>query len=242
MLASILSLSAGLAWIDCSTIEPSHIAENRPEAPVVETADLQYAQWPVFACGQIASLGSAAMVRMISVGHPDRVDHSLQSSTGTFVVRSLKSGRMRLDWTDSTSATTSSWVAFRVHAAAWTYSHNVEHGQVLSANDLEVRVKDISRFIGSELLVNRAPIGSSVARFVRRGDVVLSKDIRAAAMVGRGASVDIVVVSGALRLTTRGVAQATGWAVGDGVRVRLDESRKVVPGIVAGSGVVHVEM
>jgi len=81
--------------------------------------------------------------------------------------------------------------------------------------------------------------GRIARRVIREAEAVCEPAIGPASLIAEGDSVDVVVSTGALRLTVRGAASAAA-ALGERVWVRLGPKRRL-QGIVTAHGLVVAE-
>lgn len=120
---------------------------------------------------------------------------------------------------------------------ALTVDHPFERGEVLKASDLVVALRPRAEgpFIGDV----KAAAGMAVRHELRPGQALRGADLMKPAIVQSHDIVAIVYQAPGLTLTLRGQAQQSG-ALGDEINVVNMETKRVVQGIVIGSGEVRV--
>lgn len=115
----------------------------------------------------------------------------------------------------------------------------LRRGAILSATDVEMRYRDISKF--KEPIFDQAEIvGKRMKRSVRHGDPLQKHQIEFPPVIKRGERVVIQAVSKGLSLSAAGEARQDGRS-GEAIRVMNSSSRKVVLCQVVGPGLVKVE-
>ncbi|MCB1737653.1 MAG: flagellar basal body P-ring formation protein FlgA [Gammaproteobacteria bacterium] len=114
-------------------------------------------------------------------------------------------------------------------------------GQLVSADDLELKSTDIADLSSGYFLDRDQVLGMEVARDVKPGKVLKPSQIRKRKLVHRGDRVSLVVIEGGLQVSSMGEAKGDG-AKGDRVLVRNLRSKKEVEGVVEEAGVVRVEL
>ena len=116
-------------------------------------------------------------------------------------------------------------------------TRDVRRGQVLTADDVEVRPAPAGGRSG--LADPRAVLGKRVRRTLRAGAVLTERDVETVPVVERGDLVRLVARVGAITATTLGRAvEAAG--IGERVRVENLSSGRTVAGVVREAGVVDV--
>ncbi len=113
-------------------------------------------------------------------------------------------------------------------------------GDVVRASDLRLQDVPFSRTMGTPTLLENADIiGQAAKRSLRAGSPLNPDDLTAPLMVERQDLVTLVYRHGALALTVRARAMDEG-AEGQSIDVMNLQSDRVVRGVVAGHGLVHV--
>ena len=125
---------------------------------------------------------------------------------------------------------------FRLVAVA---SRPLPQGHRLTAADISMQRSDISRLAGGYLGEADAAVGQLSTRPLQLGQPLLSNFLRAPTIIRRGQT--ITVLARQNNFEVRSVAESLmDGAVGERVKVRNRLSRRVVEGIVASNGMVHV--
>ncbi len=122
-------------------------------------------------------------------------------------------------------------------AAAITVEHPIEHGQVLSASDVTVQRRPKTE-TGNITDMN-AVVGLAARHQLRPGQPLRDGDLMKPDIVQRSETVMIIYQAPGLTLTLRGQAQDAG-ALGDTIGVLNVESKRIVQGVISGSGRVTV--
>lgn len=114
-------------------------------------------------------------------------------------------------------------------------------GHVIAPSDLIRQRRDISRLSSGFFTEPAALIGKHTKRSIAAGEVIRHRVLTQPKSVRRGQRVVLVARSLGFEVRMEGQALAPG-DVGDVIRVRNRRSRRIVEGIVANNGVVHVQM
>lgn len=115
----------------------------------------------------------------------------------------------------------------------------LNQGTVLSASDFTVEKLSV-QFTKDSVLPAEELIGKSVIRQISVGQAILAGDVREAQVVSRGQPVRVIMGTSQLEISTPAIAEQNG-ARGEFIRVRLQDSNRVMSGRVTDSGVVRVE-
>lgn len=121
-----------------------------------------------------------------------------------------------------------------------TAARFLDRGTVLTPNDLKIERKPKNQvrtgMIGDIGLV----VGKQVRRGVKDGQVVRESELTEPVLVKSGATVSIVLKSGALTLTATGQAMSDG-KIGAPIQVMNTQSKRVLQAVVAGTDQVIVQ-
>ncbi|MDD2943299.1 MAG: flagellar basal body P-ring formation chaperone FlgA [bacterium] len=118
--------------------------------------------------------------------------------------------------------------------------HNIERGQSVSADDLELLRFNLREHAPSVLTSETEIIGQTTITNLRAGQPILAKNVAAPLAVAKGKKVILVYENGFLRATAAGIAQEDG-RFGDRISVQNSSSRKVLAGVVSAQGQVRIE-
>ncbi len=114
-------------------------------------------------------------------------------------------------------------------------------GQMISASDIRLEERDLSRLHSGYLSTLDLAVGKRVKRTVRQGAIVKPVQIAAPTLIKKGAEVTIKASSERINVTTKGKALSSG-GIGERSRVRNLRSNKVVEATVVNSGTVQVDL
>jgi len=117
---------------------------------------------------------------------------------------------------------------------------SIPHGDVITADKVKTLTKDIAD-CSSPYLDLKELIGKKTKRIIREGSIIEHSWIDIPPMVARGQIVKIVLNSGALHVTTTGIAKMNG-TINQVIRVRNISSRKLIYCRVAAPGIVEVRL
>lgn len=116
----------------------------------------------------------------------------------------------------------------------------IARGDVVRASDLRFQDVPYSRTVGTPTLIETADIiGQAARRSLRAGAPINPDDLTEPLMVERQELVTLIYRHGALALTVRARAMDEG-AEGQSIDVMNLQSNRIVRGVVAGHGIVHV--
>ncbi len=117
----------------------------------------------------------------------------------------------------------------------------VSRGLPLSAGDVVLERRDLSRVTSGFLTDPAAAIGKSVTRGLGQGIILSPNMLKAALLVRRGERVTLTAKTGGLEVRMQGEALADG-VEGQRIRVRNLSSKREVEGVVVAPGVIEVPM
>ncbi len=131
-------------------------------------------------------------------------------------------------------------VALGVYGQGYFVRRTVQRGEIISASDLVVKKRDISKLPVDAVARAEQAIGMKAARMLRPDLPLTLSDLVMPTLVKRGSLVTLVVETEGIKVTTQGVAREDG-ILGKQIRVMNRESGKELFGRVAGGSVVLVE-
>lgn len=117
----------------------------------------------------------------------------------------------------------------------------LRRGTILTAGDLMVEPRSASELSGSSLSELDLAVGKRLRRSLAAGATVSSDHLELPPAVKRGQRVKLELQHGRLRIEGFGRAQQDG-RLGEWIRVRNLTSKREVTGLVAGDGVVRVDL
>jgi len=116
----------------------------------------------------------------------------------------------------------------------------INQGQVINGRDVKLEERRFSRFDGIGLTDLSAAIGLQSQRFLKAGDMLQPRSLRAEPLVHRGQYVKILIRGNGVEIRTTGKSQQAG-ALGDVIAVRRDGTRRqqdLIEAVVTGPGLV----
>lgn len=117
----------------------------------------------------------------------------------------------------------------------------VSSGQVISAGDVKLIERDVTRLHSGYFSGTADVVGKKVKRSLPLGAVITRTMLRESIAIKRGQRISLVSGSGGLQVRMTGVAMADG-AAGDRIEVRNLSSKRVIEGVVLSSADVQVGM
>jgi flagella basal body P-ring formation protein FlgA len=115
----------------------------------------------------------------------------------------------------------------------------LQRGQILTAVDLDVARRDLSRLHRDYFTDAASLVGKRVKRTLRRHAVVTPRSIEANEVVRRGSDVTILAANPVVEVRMRGKALDDG-AAGERIKVRNLSSGREISATVVGRGLVRV--
>lgn len=120
----------------------------------------------------------------------------------------------------------------------WVTAREIQKGRAIQPADLVEKELDVSRLQRGFIPSNHSPLGSKSNRHLRMGQLISELDLQKSWAVREGEGVLIRATQGDFSATTRGRALESG-AIGDGVRVRNNQSGKEIQAWVIEKGEVE---
>lgn len=120
----------------------------------------------------------------------------------------------------------------------WVTAREIQKGRAIQPADLVEKELDVSRLQRGFIPSNHSPVGSKSNRHLRMGQLISELDLQKSWAVREGEGVLIRAGQGDFSATTRGRALESG-AIGDGVRVRNNQSGKEIQAWVIEKGEVE---
>ena len=126
-----------------------------------------------------------------------------------------------------------------VLAEVFTAKHTLPRGHLITADDLAVAERDVSRMMNGYLTSTEALVGQRLKQSVIAGRVVTPAMLEADRIVKRGQTVTLIASQGGLKVSMTGKALSDG-SLNQRIRVENVNSGRVVEGIVRSTE--HVEI
>jgi flagella basal body P-ring formation protein FlgA len=121
-----------------------------------------------------------------------------------------------------------------------TAARQLTRGTVLTAADLQIQRTPKSSARNDILSDTKLVAGMEIRRAVREGQPIRAADLSEPVLVKNGASVSMILKSGALTLTATGQSLADG-KMGGAIQVMNTQSKRVLQGVVTGPDQVTVQ-
>jgi len=118
-------------------------------------------------------------------------------------------------------------------------ARHLRRGDIVRARDVVLRTMDRSQVPTAALVRRDEIVGQSVRRSLPGGVPLRNSDLEAPILVRRGALVTMEISTPTMRLTARGKALDNG-TMGETVRIRNTQSKRVVQGTVVGIDRVRI--
>lgn len=116
--------------------------------------------------------------------------------------------------------------------------NTLRQGAIVSESDIELTAKDVAQLRGGYLQPEQA-IGKSVRKTLSAGTVLISDHLAGIKLIRRGQAVTIRAQSANFDVSMPGVALMDGEE-GQRIRVRNEDSKRIVQGVVISEGIVRV--
>ncbi|MGY5449775.1 flagellar basal body P-ring formation chaperone FlgA [Agarivorans sp. MS3-6] len=129
-------------------------------------------------------------------------------------------------------------VRMQVLLAAVVASGPIQEGAALSASQVYLKFLPENRLRGSYFTQAEPLIGAKLRRSIRKDQIITGRDI---CIVCKGDAVTISANMGGLVVTTQGTALSNG-SIGDTIKVRNNQSQRLVTGRVKALGLVDVKL
>lgn len=126
----------------------------------------------------------------------------------------------------------------RLLASIPTVTRTIERGEEIGPADLGTMEADLLDLRPGILLAEENVLDHAARRSLAPGRPILARDVKSVPAVERNAIVQLVAVSGPVRIETKAKALDAG-AIGQTVRLQNLDSRRVVSGVVIGRGMVE---
>ncbi len=127
------------------------------------------------------------------------------------------------------------WNAIMVFAA-----RNIQRGQIISAEDMDVREACYKRTYGDTFSAMALLTGKRAKRRIGSGSVISERDVEKVMVVERGARLTVISRFGGVEAKLPGLALESG-SRGSTIRVRLGKYRKDIHAMIVGPGMVLVK-
>lgn len=132
-------------------------------------------------------------------------------------------------------------VDIEVYSEIVVASRTLRRGATISEADLNVQVINIARYGSGHVQDAQRIIGQEVTRSVNAGEAIKLSHVRPAQVVSKGDTVVIEVRGNMIAVAVNGEALENGH-VGKQIRVRNNQSKRVVDGVVSGPGRVSISI
>ncbi len=149
--------------------------------------------------------------------------------------------RVELKVKGQTRRTLTVTVDTRIHRRVLVTSRALRRGDLLGPEVLEVEERDITLLRDACFTDPAQVAGKQARRPLNAGEVLTALHSQGVPLVRQGDAVQLVVVGGGMEMSTQGVALQDGSA-GVQIRVRNQESGKILRGEVLAAGLVRLDI
>jgi len=118
-------------------------------------------------------------------------------------------------------------------------SNPLRRGQIIDTNSVEYQKSNISRLSSGYYARGKSLKNLEVSRNLARGAILTPANLRPRMMVKAGQQVTLILNYKGLSVRSSGQALQSA-RIGQVVKVRNNQSRKIIEGIVTGEGLVRV--
>lgn len=146
----------------------------------------------------------------------------------------------------TTCAGTQRWsiyvpVDIEVYSEIVVASRTLKRGSTIGEEDLNFQVINIARYGSGHVQDAKRIVGQELTRSVNAGEAIKLSHVRPAQVVSKGDTVVIEVRGNMIAVAVNGEALENGH-VGKQIRVRNNQSKRVVDGVVSGPGRVSISI
>lgn len=117
-------------------------------------------------------------------------------------------------------------------------THPIGRGEMLSADDIQIQMRDLTQYPGGVLTSPDQAIGKTTTLNIQAGDVLRPELLRAALVIRQGQQVTLVAQGAGFKVSSEGTAMGNA-AAGQVVSVKT-RSGQIIKGIAKGEGIVEV--
>jgi len=130
-------------------------------------------------------------------------------------------------------------VVIDIYSEVAITTRNISRGEVLAASDFSMKRTNTS-VVGHNFIDEASQVDGKVAkRPLRAGRVILSQDLKKALLVNKGETIMLVANTGALQVSSEGVALSNG-TLGEQIRVKNARSQRIVDARIVAPGRAEV--
>ncbi len=203
---------------------------------------MRFEQWPQYACSSLQE--ENAEIKIASIQESSSIKgHYDSNDLGVFQLGELRAGRVKLTWHNSnTKVSRSLWLRVKKIEKVWVFSRGINSGKIIKRRDLKQKKLDTAALEGIKDIVRQRPLGQSVVKKVRKGQVVTYDLVRSPPLIVGNEKIVIIAKKGPLTIEAQARALTTGWELGDTIQVKINNTDTSVEAIVAGEKEAHVEI
>lgn len=132
-------------------------------------------------------------------------------------------------------------VYIEVYSEIVVASRTLKRGATISAEDLDFQVINVARYGSGQVQDAKRIIGQELTRAVNAGAAIKLSHVRPAQVVNKGDTVVIEARGNMIAVAVNGEALENGH-VGKQIRVRNNQSKRVIDGVVSGPGRVSISI
>jgi len=115
----------------------------------------------------------------------------------------------------------------------------INRGEAITEENTRLETREISSHIDLSSIVVREAYGKVAKHYLVKGSIITSDKLQDGIAIRRGDRVQVVVLSGSIKIITSGIALDDANA-GEAVRVRRDKTNIVLSGIASADGYVVI--
>lgn len=230
-------MAAITAAVSCNSV-----LQGLPQQPTLKSALVTSSAWEVPFCRKYAQHFDEVRFEVIT----EQKSYGAQSRAadlGSLQIGQIRAGRVQLHWQSSESQdNVTVWLKVSARRMAWVAKKPLQPGDSIEAADVEHSSANIAPLIGIKDLAVESPVGKTTLKQVRRGQTLTADLIAPPPLIRRSDHIQVTVRSGALQISSPGLALATGWNLGDQIPVIVENAEGPTEAKVIGKGNVYIEI
>ncbi len=158
-------------------------------------------------------------------------------------VGSLKSGGgFLLGYTvDTSKGRVQFWVTGRIqfYRKAWVTKRMLSLADKITEKDIEEKRVQVT-YLNDAIPTKEDLLGRNLNRLMPMGHVLVMSDIKKELMLTRGQTIKLILGEGGIEVTSSGISEENGF-LGEVVKVKTLDQKKILTGVVIEKGVVKIE-
>lgn len=132
--------------------------------------------------------------------------------------------------------------SIEAYKTVWVSKTIQRAGESIKEGNVLKRQLNVAPFIGVKAVSTENPTGAVVTELIQRNGIIFNDKIKKKSLVERGDVLPVLILSGAIRLETKGVALKAVDHIDEKIEIRIHQTGVVINGMLKQEEYMYVEI